>query len=82
MRITAGRLREIRADVLASMPVTLWGSVLDRFLSAEALTGWGLLNAATHQTWHAEKPTSATYAHNEAATSALIRYALSGERRN
>ena len=82
MRITASRLREIRADVLASMPVSLWGQVVDRFLSAEELTGWGLLNAATNVLWHAEKATSATYMHNEAATSALVKYALSGERRN
>jgi hypothetical protein len=82
MRITAGRLREIRADVLASMPVSLWGQVVDRFLAHEELTGWGLLNAATNVLWHADKPTAATYAHNEAATSALVRYALSGERRN
>jgi hypothetical protein len=82
MRVTAGRLREIRADVLASMPVSLWGQVVDRFLAHEELTGWGLLNAATNVLWHAEKPTQATYAHNEAATSALVRYALSGERRN
>ena len=82
MRITAGRLREIRSDVLKSMPVTLWGQTVDRFLAAEELTGWGLLNAATYQTWHSEKPTLATYSHNEAATSALVRYALSSDRRN
>ena len=82
MRITASRLREIRAEALASMPVTLWGQTLDRLLAREELTGWGLLNAATNVLWHAEKPTAATYAHNEAASSALIRYALSAERRN
>lgn len=82
MRVTAGRLREIRADVLASMPVSLWGQTIDRFLAHEELTGWGLLNAATQILWHAEKPTSATYAHNEAVTSALVKYALSADRLN
>ncbi|HEX8385989.1 MAG TPA: DUF932 domain-containing protein [Rubricoccaceae bacterium] len=82
MRITASRLREIRSVALASMPVTLWGQTVDRLLAHEELTGWGLLNAATNVLWHAEKPTAAKYAHNEAATSALVRFALSGERRN
>ena len=77
-RVTASRLREIRADVLGSIPVTLW----DRCLAAEELTGWGFLNAATNVLWHAGKATSATYTHNEATTSALVRYALSGERWN
>jgi hypothetical protein len=82
MRITASRLREIRAEALASMPVSLWGQTVDRLLSHEDLTGWGILNAATNVLWHAEKPTAATYAHNEAATSALVRYALAADRLN
>ena len=82
MRITAGRLREIRSDVLGSMPVTLWGQTVDRFLGHEDLTGWGLLNAATNVLWHAERPTAATFTHNEAVTSALVRYALAQPRSN
>lgn len=82
MRVTASRLREIRTDVLSTMPVTLWGQTVDRFLAAEELTGWGLMNAATNVLWHAEKPTQATYAHNEAVSSALVRYALSADRKN
>ena len=35
MRITASRLREIRASVLPNLPVTLWGHVVDRFLAHE-----------------------------------------------
>jgi hypothetical protein len=81
MRITASRLREIRSEVLASMPVTLWGQTVDRLLASEELTGWGLLNAATNVLWHADKPTQATYSHNEAVTSALVKYGLV-DRRN
>ena len=82
MRVTAGRLREIRSDVLKSMPVTLWGQTVDRLLGHEELTGWGLMNAATHVLWHAERPTTATYLHNEAASSALVEYALGQPRSN
>ena len=82
MRVTASRLREIRAGALATMPVSLWGQTLDRLLAHEELTGWGLLNAATNVLWHAERPTAATYAHNESASSALVKYALSADRLN
>lgn len=82
MRVTASRLREIRSDVLGSMPVSLWGQTVDRFLAHEELTGWGLMNAATQILWHADKPSAATFAHNEAASSALVRYALAEGRQN
>ena len=57
MRMSSSRLREIRRDVLPNMPVTLWGKVVDRYLLEEELSGWGLLNAATAVTWHADRPT-------------------------
>ena len=82
MRVTASRLREIRSDVLAALPVSLWGQTIDRFLAHEELTGWGLMNAATNVLWHAAKPTQATFAHNEAVSSALVRYALAEGRQN
>jgi hypothetical protein len=57
--------------------VTLWGRMVDRFLSAEELSGWGLLNAGTNVAWHAgERSTAADLAHNEAITSGLVRYAM------
>ena len=67
---------------LPQLPVSIFGKVVDRFLAHEEETGWGLMNAATNVLWHAEKPTQATYAHNEAATSALVKYALSADRLN
>ena len=84
MRLTASRLREVRRGPLASVPVTLWGQVLDRMLEHERLDDglYALLNAATAETWHAEKATAATYRHNEAATTGLVRYALGAERLN
>ena len=43
---------------------------------------WRLGLGRTAVLWHAEKPTQTTFTHNEAATSALVRYALSTERLN
>lgn len=89
MRVTAGRLREVRRDVLAKLPVSTWGRVIDQFLAHEALDGWGLLNAASAVLWHDEKPTVATFRHNEYAATGLVEYALgqsalasASERRN
>lgn len=77
MRMSSSRLREIRRDVLPNMPVTLWGKVVDRYLLEEELSGWGLLNAATSVTWHADRPTVSDFRHNEYAVSSLIEHALS-----
>lgn len=76
MRVTAGRLREIRQDVLPKLPVTLWGKTMDRFLAHEPLDAFGLLNAITNQTWHDPNPTMATANHNEYATERLVAYSL------
>lgn len=77
MRVSSSRLREIRRDVLDKLPVTLWGKVMDRYLLEEELSGWGLLNAATAVTWHADRPTVSDFRHNEYAVSSLIEHALS-----
>lgn len=76
MRVGAGRLREIRQEVLPKLPVTLWGKTIDRFLAHEQLDGFGLLNAVTNVTWHDPNPSASTYRHNEYATQQLVRYAL------
>ncbi len=82
MRVSAGRLREIRTEVLPKLPVTLWGRTVDRFLEHEALDGFGLLNAATNVLWHDERQSAANARWNEYATTALVRYALGSERLN
>jgi len=74
-RLSTPELAAIRAEPLAAMPVSLWGRVVDRYLSSEEPTGWGLLNAVTAECWHNERPTVADYRHNETATSGLLRYA-------
>ena len=77
MRISAGRLREIRQKAVPKLPVTLWGRTLDRFVNEESLDGFGLLNAVTYVTWHDEKPSASTFGHNEYASTGLVNYALS-----
>ena len=68
-------LAAIRGGVLRALPVTLWGRVVDRYLSDEDPTGWGLLNAATAEVWHADRPTVSDFGHNETATAGLLHYA-------
>lgn len=74
-RLGTPELAAVRQGALAALPVSLWGRVVDRYLADGDPTGWGLLNAATAEAWHAERPTAADYAHNEAATTGLLRYA-------
>lgn len=78
MRVTAGQLRHLRSEVLDRLPVTLWGKTMDRLLLHEELSGWGLLNAVTNVTWHAEKATAADLQHNEYAVAGLLEHALGG----
>ena len=68
-------LAEVRLRHLSRLPVTLWGRIVDRYLDDGEPTGWGLLNAATAEVWHAERPTVADFGHNETATVGLLRYA-------
>lgn len=68
-------LAAIRGGALAPLPVSLWGRVVDRYLDEGDPTGWGLLNAATAEVWHSDRPTVSDFGHNETATSGLLRYA-------
>ena len=80
LRMTTDELSTIRGSVLAKVPVTLWGKIVDQLLLKEDLTGWGLVNAATAVLWHSEKMTASDFAHNEAITTALLGYGcLEGE---
>lgn len=74
-RLGTPELAAVRGGELSSLPVTLWGRVVDRYLADADPTGWGLLNAATAEVWHAERPTVADFGHNETATTGLLRYA-------
>ena len=75
-RLPASTLRTLRTTVVPKLPVSLWGRSVDRLLRHEELSPWGLLQAVTHECWHAERPTAADYAWNEYASTALVGYAL------
>lgn len=68
-------LATLRIGYLDRLPVTLWGKVVDRYLEHEAPTAWGLLNAGTHELWHAERMTRSDFNHNAYLTQNLLRYA-------
>ena len=57
-------LEQIRNGFIKDIPTQLFGSLVDRFLNKETNNGWQLLNAATDELWHKEKPTVASYNHN------------------
>ena len=74
-RIGTPELAAIRTGPLSPLPVTLWGKVVDRYLGDEDPTAWGLLNAATAEVWHSDRPTVSDFGHNQTATAGLLRYA-------
>ena len=73
-RMTDGRLR----DVWRAMPTvgdSVKGQILSRYVESEEPTLYGLFQAATWLFTHREKLTAADFANNDAATTALLRYA-------
>ena len=73
-RMTDGRLR----DVWRAMPTVgdaIKGQILSRYVESEEPTLYGLFQAATWLFTHREKLTAADFANNDAATTALLRYA-------
>jgi len=74
LRIGSQELAALRSDVLSSVPITLWGKTVDRYLLHEEHTGWGLLNAGTNIVWHKGR-SMRDFTHNETFTQGLIRYA-------
>ena len=65
--IDTDMLGTIRHNHLQDIPVSLWGSIVDRFTNADHYTkhtGWNLLNASTDILWHKDNPTVASYNQN------------------
>ena len=59
-----------------SMGDTLTGKIMNRYLSAEEPTLYGLLNAGTYVFWHNQKMTRADFKNNDSYTTKLLEYAL------
>ena len=70
-------LGDIRHNYLKDIPVSLWGNVVDRFISDkyDNKNGWSLLNSATDILWHKDKPTIASYDQNSHFVDGLCGYA-------
>ena len=68
------RLGDIRKNYLQDLPVQLWGSLIDRYVEKSEYTGWNLLNSATDELWHKEKPTVASYNHNATIVDGLCNW--------
>ena len=72
-------LRDVWAHLDASLPKLgdgLRGKIMSKYLRSEDPTLYGLLNAGTHETWHAPRMNSSDFATNDAWTTAFLHYAF------
>ena len=72
-------LANLRNKELIDTPVTLWGKISTKFLNEEChkiLDGeakvWDFYNSCTDVLWHEEKPTMASFEHNQRITDTLL----------
>ena len=71
LNVDVDELGHIRENFLQDIPVGLWGQIIDKFISNKLMSpddfysGWDLLNASTDILWHIDKPTMASYSHNQ-----------------
>jgi hypothetical protein len=72
--LTVPDLKVIREDYLKDLTISIWGKVVDRFLSKETNNAFGLLDACTNTFWHNDKQSFADYRNNSYATDAMINF--------
>ena len=79
--VDLNELAHIRKDSLNEIPVTLWGKITTHFLqkygwnnlsNRQDVTYWDFYNACTDVLWHDEKPTMASFEHNQKITDNLL----------
>lgn len=63
-----------------SLGDTLTGKIMNRYLSAEEPTLYGLLNAGTYVFWHNQKMTGADFRNNDGFVTGLLEYVFEGLR--
>ncbi len=73
--LTVPDLRVLREKHLGSLSVSAWGKVVDRFLSHEQHTAFGLLDACTRIFWNNEKQSFSDYGNNTYVTDGMIEFA-------
>ena len=72
-------LAYMRNHDLGYLPVTLWGKISTHFFNKNStkildndVTMWDFYNACTDVLWHDEKPTMASFEHNQVITDRLL----------
>ena len=79
--VDLNELAHIRENHLSHIPVTLWGKISRRFLDGYGWNNlnnridvnmWDFYNACTDVLWHEEKPTMASFEHNQVITDKLL----------
>ncbi len=79
--VDLNELAHIRENHLSHIPVTLWGKITKQFLSNYGWNNlhnrvdvnmWDFYNACTDVLWHDEKPTMASFEHNQVITDKLL----------
>lgn len=73
--MTIADMQEIREKHLSSLSVSQWGKIVDRYLSHESHTAFGILDACTQVFWHNEKQTYTDLRNNSISTDGMIGYA-------
>lgn len=63
-----------------SLGDTLTGKIMNRYLSNEEPTLYGLLNAGTYVFWHNQRMTGADFRNNDGFVTGLLEYALNSAR--
>jgi len=77
--VDLNEIANMRNTHLSHLPVTLWGKISSHFLNKDSdkiLDGdvnmWDFYNACTDVLWHDEKPTMASFEHNQVITDKLL----------
>jgi hypothetical protein len=77
--VNLNELAVLRNTSLNEIPVTLWGKISSHFLEKEKtkildndVTMWDFYNSCTDTLWHDEKPTMASFEHNQKITDNLL----------
>ena len=78
--VDLNEIANMRNTHLSHIPVTLWGKISSHFLNKDSdkiLDGdvnmWDFYNACTDVLWHEEKPTMASFEHNQVITDKLLK---------
>ena len=77
--LNLNELAYMRNHDLAHLPVTLWGKISTHFMNKDRekilnndVSMWDFYNACTDVLWHDEKPTMASFEHNQVITDNLL----------